>query len=80
MTPTAAPSEHLLHFGAAVRRHREEAGMSQEQLGHRAGLHRTYIGGVERGERNVGLLNVFAIADALDVPAGELLHVTPRSP
>ncbi len=54
--------------------------MSQEQLGHRAGLHRTYIGGVERGERNVGLLNVFAIADALDVPAGELLHVTPRSP
>jgi transcriptional regulator with XRE-family HTH domain len=53
--------------------------MSQEQLAHKAGLHRTYVGGVERGERNIGLLNVYAIADALDVPASELLRAAPRS-
>jgi transcriptional regulator with XRE-family HTH domain len=47
--------------------------MSQEEFAHRAGLHRTYVGGIERGERNVGLINVFVLADTLGVPLSVLL-------
>ena len=65
--------DKLLQFGTKVRRQREALGLSQEEFAHRAGLHRTYIGGVERGERNVGLLNVFALAEALEVAPGALV-------
>jgi transcriptional regulator with XRE-family HTH domain len=58
----------LQRFGARVREERERLGLSQEELADRAGLHRTYLGGVERGERNLGLLNVVRIARALDLP------------
>ncbi len=58
----------LQRFGARVRQERERQGISQEDLADRAGLHRTYLGGVERGERNVGLLNILRIARALGVP------------
>jgi len=63
----------LLRFGARVRAERERLGVSQEELADRAGLHRTYLGGVERGERNVGLLNVLRIARALGVAPSALL-------
>lgn len=55
-------------FAHNVRELRVERGFSQEELAHRAGLHRTYVGAVERGERNITLLNAQRIADALDVP------------
>lgn len=64
----------LKEFGARVRKVREARGLSQEELAARAGIHRTYIGGVERGERNVGLKNVLRIARALDLPASALLE------
>jgi transcriptional regulator with XRE-family HTH domain len=60
-------------FGHNVRRIRTQAGLSQEELAYRAKLHRTYISSVERGERNVSLENILAIAEALKVPPGDLL-------
>ncbi len=68
----------LRTFGDRVRRLRENRGLSQEALADRARLHRTYIGSVERGERNVALLNIYALASALGVDATDLL--TGRGP
>jgi len=59
-------------FGTTVRRLRDERGYSQEELAERAGLHRNYVGGVERGERNVGLENIVRLARALSVRPSEL--------
>jgi transcriptional regulator with XRE-family HTH domain len=61
-------------FGQTVRKLRLERGLSQEDLAELCDLHRTYIGGIERGERNIGLLNVLNIAKALNVPPGKLLQ------
>lgn len=60
-------------FGRAVRKRRQELGFSQEGLAERADLHWTYIGGIERGERNVSLVNIVKIAKALDTTPGALL-------
>lgn len=65
-------SKIVLRFGARVRALREERGLSQERLAEVAGLHRTYVGGVERGERNVSLVNIGRLARALDVTLGDL--------
>ena len=62
----------LTRFGLRVRELRLAAGLSQEQLAERAGLHRTYIGGIERGERNVAILNIVQLARALRVRPSEL--------
>ena len=62
-------ARRLKAFGATVRSRRLSLGHSQEELAHRAGLDRTYIGGVERGERNISLLNIFLIAGALCIVA-----------
>lgn len=59
-------------FGRAVRRRRLDQEWSQEALAERSGLHRNYIGGIERGERNVGLDNILRIASALDVKPADL--------
>ena len=63
----------LAQFGARVRVLRRERGLSQEELADRANLHRTYVGSIERGERNVALLNIKRLADALSVPIEELV-------
>lgn len=60
-------------FGATVRKLREEQNLSQEAFADLCSLHRTYIGGIERGERNIGLLNLLRIAKALGVKPGILL-------
>lgn len=59
-------------FGQAIRRIRQRAGISQEQLGYDCGLDRSYIGGVERGERNPSLIAITKIADGLKVSPSEL--------
>jgi len=57
----------LKRIGNRVRAERLRLGISQEELAERAGIHRTYLGGVERGERNIGLVNLINIARALRV-------------
>lgn len=63
-----------LEFGRRVRWFRKRQGLSQETLALACGLDRTYIGSVERGERNLSLINIYKIADALGVSAGELFN------
>lgn len=64
----------LVKLGLRVRKFREQAGVSQEDLAHQADLDRTYVGGVERGERNLGTLNLLRIAAALNVTASVLFN------
>ena len=60
-------------FGKAVRARRNALGITQEELAHRAGIHPTYLGDVERGERNIALINILKLAKALGVKAGTLM-------
>lgn len=60
-------------LGAKIRKIRKSIGLSQEELGYRAGVHRTYIGAIERAEQNVSIDNIHKIARALKVSPGELL-------
>jgi transcriptional regulator with XRE-family HTH domain len=68
----------LVAFGAAVRRLRTARGLSQEGLAELAGVHRTYVGGIERGERNVSLLSIDRLAVALSVPPSALMAEAER--
>ena len=54
-------------FGTAVKFRREELGLNQEELAHRAGIHRTYLSDVERGTRNLSLINIERLAAALAI-------------
>jgi len=67
-----APRSVKSRFGSRLRQFREERGYSQEELAERAGLHRNYVGGVERGERNVGLENIVKLARAVSVKPSDL--------
>lgn len=66
-------SEILIKFGDRVREIRTQRGLSQEQLAHLADVHRTYIGMIERAEKNITLININKIAEALGVDLKELL-------
>lgn len=62
----------LIAFGDKVRELRKEKGLSQEELSYKADLHRTYIGMIERAEKNITLINIEKIAKAFDVNIKEL--------
>lgn len=63
----------LTTLGKTIRRLRNKIGISQEELAERAEIHRTYMGDVERGERNIAILNIVKIAKALKVKPSILL-------
>ena len=65
--------------GFNIRRIREKRGLSQEKLAALAGLHRAYIGQIERGEKNIGLKNLEKIANALEVTVRLLVEVPESS-
>ncbi len=69
----ASRSQAHAALGRAVRDLRADRGISQEDLAHRSGMHRTYVGGIERGERNVSYANLLRLAEALGVPPSQLL-------
>jgi transcriptional regulator with XRE-family HTH domain len=68
----------LVVLGGAIRSRRSELGYSQEGFASKIGLHRTYVGSVERGERNLSLVNLVRIAGGLGVSASWLLHRAER--
>lgn len=63
-----------VRFGRAVRKRRQELCLSQEELADRAGIHRTYVGDVERGERNIALQNIEKLATALGIMISTLMR------
>jgi len=67
--------EILIKFGKKVREERTKLGLSQEELASRAGVHRTYIGMIERAEKNITLENIEKIAMALKIPLNKLMNL-----
>ena len=65
-------------FGTAVKFRREELGLTQEDLADKAGIHRTYLSDVERGTRNLSLVNIEKLAAALAVSMSELFGLVER--
>jgi transcriptional regulator with XRE-family HTH domain len=63
----------MLRFGERLKVVRQKAGISQEKLAELACLHRTYVSSVERGQRNISLLNIEKLAEALDVELRDLM-------
>jgi transcriptional regulator with XRE-family HTH domain len=66
-----AKPQLLVAFGAAVRRLRKTKGFSQEAFADACGINRGYMGGIERGEHNLALINIMKIIDALEIPPSE---------
>jgi len=73
--PSPLHSGHpaLVALGLAIRELRSEQGLSQEGLAHEIGLDRSYVGGIERGEHNLTLMNLLKIAERLGIESSELL-------
>ena len=62
----------LVLFGEVIREIRKEKKLSQEELANKSGLHRTYIGMVERGEKNISLKNISKLSNGLELPIPEI--------
>jgi len=73
MAPKASARDPKAEFGARVRRQRKRLDLTLEELAERAEMHWTYIGSVERGERNISLVNIVRLARALGVGPDELV-------
>jgi len=68
------PTNYLIKFGQKVRKERDRLGLSQEALASRAGVHRTYIGMIERAEKNITLENIERVAKALDLKLSDFFR------
>lgn len=73
-SPIHAGDPVLVGVGQAIRELRTQAGLSQEALAHEAGIDRSYIGGIERGEHNMTLINLLRISRCLKISVSELLR------
>ena len=73
-----SPESMQRALGRVIRRHRSEVGLSQEGFADLVGLHRTYIGSVERGERNVSFQNLLLLAQALNLSGSQLLAIAEK--
>ena len=74
MAKNEGPPDPRVLFGKKLVQLRKERGWSQEQLALESGLARSYLGGIERGKRNIALLNICRLAETLDVPACRLME------
>lgn len=70
----ALENKTLVALGKVIRNRRKVIGLSQEAFAQKAKLHRTYVGSIERGDRNIALINLIRIAKALDITPQELLQ------
>jgi transcriptional regulator with XRE-family HTH domain len=70
----------LQEVGDRLRAARKEIGLSQETLAHLSGLHRTYVSSIERGERNLSILNLLTLATVLEVDASIFVLSLERKP
>lgn len=73
MSPRNEP-DYRVAFGRAVRKLRLELGISQEELAELAKIHRTYVGDVERGRRNISLDNMLRLSSAFNIPLSQLIQ------
>jgi len=73
-SPAHAGNQTLVDLGAAIRKTRKKLGLSQEALAIDAGLDRSYMGGIERGEHNISVVNMQKIADALCLKISKLFE------
>ena len=74
-SPKHAGNEVLVDLGVAIRSARTELGLSQEVLAVDAELDRSYVGGIERGEHNMTLINLYKLATALNIKPSKLLQI-----
>jgi transcriptional regulator with XRE-family HTH domain len=74
-----AKSDIRERLGFAIKARREELGLTQEDLADQSGIHRTYLSDVERGSRNICLLNIERVAGALSLHISEMFRLAERS-
>jgi transcriptional regulator with XRE-family HTH domain len=67
-------NDPLKKFGLLIRKHRKDRHLSQDKLAEICGLHRTYIGSIERGEQNISLKNIVKLADIFGISVSELFQ------
>jgi transcriptional regulator with XRE-family HTH domain len=74
-SPSYSGNKQLVALGQAIRNLRQEAGLSQEAFADSVGIDRSYLGGIERGEHNLALMNLIKIAKSLRISTAELLKI-----
>lgn len=74
-SPSFSGAKELISLGKAIRALRTEMGLSQEAFADAVGIDRSYLGGIERGEHNLAIMNLLKISETLEIPASQLLQI-----